>query len=75
MITQERTMEESVSQLDTYMRTYGTQYKYEEYETKTYVDDVLYGLGASLSDGYLFAGGYKQFKKDLLEYLGGNDSE
>lgn len=68
-ITQAHDMKEAVKRLTHYMTTYDGQFGYEDYMTQTYVDDVLYGLGISLSEHYETATGFAEFKADLLEYL------
>lgn len=68
MNKQER-MENAVEYMTEYMRTYPTQYGYKDYSDETYIDDILYGLGASLDGKYRFAQGFDQFKKRLLEHL------
>ena len=59
----------AVAYLSDYMTTYDKQFGYADYSEETYIDDVLYGLGASLSDEYKFAPGFDAFKKKLLAHL------
>lgn len=65
------TMEEVVEKLKVYVDTYENIPGYKEFTDETLIDDVLYGLGAALSDEYKFANGYEKFKKDLIKYLEG----
>lgn len=63
-------MAEAVEYLAHYMDTYNQQTGYEGYETITYLNDVLYGLGVSINkDKYSFAPGFAQFKRDLVEFI------
>lgn len=62
-------MKDAVRYLDNYMHTYDSQHGYENYNLSIYLDDVIYGLGASISDQYRWASGFSQFKKDLMQYL------
>lgn len=66
-------MREAVAKLQAYMNAYTQQAHYEEYTDKTYVDDVLYGLGLSLSGltDYSGPGGYERFKAYLRDHLEG----
>lgn len=66
---QDKTTYGSVEYMRNYMNTYADQPEYENYTTNTYLEDMLYGIGVSLSDKYSFAGGSRRFKSELLEYL------
>lgn len=66
---QER-MRDAVASLQQYMATYDQQTGYLDYSDKTYLDDVLYGLGRSLGAEYEFAGGFAKFKDVLRHHLG-----
>jgi len=68
-IRQDNSMIKAVEKLTLYMTSYDGQEGYEDYMTKTYVDDIVYGLGISLSKEYETATGFAKFKADLLEYL------
>lgn len=59
----------AVAYLTNYMATYDQQFGYADYSEQTYIDDVLYGLGASLGDQYRWAGGFDAFKKRLMAHL------
>lgn len=67
--TRQTRITEAVKYLRDYMNTYDQQREYADYSDRTYIDDVLYGLGVSLSTEYQFAGGYRKFKALLLEHL------
>lgn len=73
MTTRKKRIESAVKYLREYMNTYDQQIGYADYSDRTYIDDVLYGLGVSLSKEYQFAGGYRKFKALLLEHLRCND--
>jgi hypothetical protein len=62
-------MSVTVDKIQNYVRTYKQCVDYENYSKKTYVYDMLYGVGTSLSDDYKFAGGFDQFKNDLIKFL------
>lgn len=55
--------------LQEYWETYTDQEGWHSYSMKTVLDDALYGIGAAISEGYRFAGGFEEFKKELIEYL------
>ena len=42
---------------------------YKEFTMDTYLLDLLYGIGVSISEEYRMANGFYKFKKDLIEYL------
>lgn len=62
-----------VSKFQTYVGTYHRQAYYEDYSDKTYLDDMLYGIGLSLAEGtpidYTGPGGYERFKAVLFDHL------
>ena len=69
MATQGEKMERAVAYMRKFMDTYDQQQGYKDYSDQTYIDDVLYGLGASLSGEYEFAGGFRKFREALREHL------
>ena len=70
-----RSMEEIVAELQKYVGTYHKQHGYENYRDEMYIDDILYGLGKSLSEEYEYANGFQKFRRFLIEYLGGELKE
>jgi len=63
-------MEKAVKHLTNYMATYDKQHGYKEYDTKTYIEDVLYGLAVSLNQKeFSCANGLQKFKQELRQYL------
>lgn len=66
-------MREMVAKFQEYVRTYSDQSHFEEYSDKTFLDDMLYGIGLSMQVGtptdYTGAGGYERFKQKLREHL------
>jgi hypothetical protein len=62
---------ERVKFLQDYVNTYSDQGGYEDYSDKTYIDDMLYGLGLSMAGptDYSGPGGYERFKQYLREHL------
>ena len=71
--TRKTRITEAVKYLQEYMNTYHLQFQYADYSDETYIEDVLYGLGVSLSKEYQFAGGFRKFKKLLREHLASRD--
>lgn len=57
-----------------YVRTYSEQDEYQSYSDKTFLDDMLYGVGTALQIGtatdYSGPGGYERFKEKLRQHLG-----
>lgn len=68
-----KSMRKAVAKLQTYVGTYDQQASFDDYTNKTYVDDVLYGLGLSMQElipaDYSGASGYERFKQFLREHL------
>lgn len=64
-------MRKRVAMLQNYVATYSEQASYDDYSDKTYVDDILYGLGISFiaPADYTGPGGYERFKQYLREHL------
>lgn len=60
-------MRRMVKYLQAYIASYDVQEGYEDYSDITYIDGVLYGLGASF--GYRFGPGFDQWKAKLREHL------
>ena len=73
-VKMDKTMEEAVEILSDYMTTYDKQYGYKDYTPETYINDVLYGLGISMSDNYRNADGFRRFKQDLLKFINNSTS-
>jgi hypothetical protein len=72
-MTRQERIRSAVAYLKEFMATYDQQHGYADYSDETYIDDVLYGLGVSLSGEYQFAGGFRKFKALLLEHLRSSD--
>ena len=70
---EQQRMFDAVDSLQKYMATYDKQPMYLDYREKTFIDDVLYGLGVALSQKYCFAGGFERFKGFLRKHLGQQD--
>jgi hypothetical protein len=72
-VKRRKRMREMVAKFQDYVRTYSGQSHYEDYSDKTFVDDMLYGIGLSMQVGtptdYTGAGGYERFKQALREHL------
>lgn len=73
MPARRKKMRAAVAQLQGYVGTYDTQLHYQDYTDKTYVDDMLYGIGLSMQhlmpSDFSGAGGYERFKQYLREHL------
>lgn len=71
-VSKER-MRATVAKFQDYVATYDKQSEYDSYLDKTFLDDMLYGIGISLQIGtaadYTGAGGYERFKQKLREHL------
>ena len=63
-------MKNAIEHLKEYVGTYENQGGWEEYRPETYIDDILYGLGTSISDKFKFADGFDRFKEILRDHLG-----
>ena len=63
-------MRKALDSLKEYVDTYDQQSDWERYRSETYVNDVLYGLGISISDEFRYADGFDRFKQVLREHLG-----
>lgn len=62
-------MKSVVEHLTKYIVTYKSQPGWEEYSDELFINDILYGLGVSLSDKNQYATGFTKFKKELLTHL------
>jgi hypothetical protein len=66
-------MREMVAKFHKYVGTYSSQWSYADYSDKTFLDDMLYGIGLSMQVGtptdYTGAGGYERFKEALRQHL------
>lgn len=62
-------MQQVVMNLEQYIDTYDEQEGYQEYSDRVYIEDIIYGLGASLSEDNKFTKGFLKFKKELLVHL------
>lgn len=63
------TIVDATERLQKYVRTYDNQVGYEKYRLETYLNDILYGLGASISDDFQFAPGFEKFKDFLVKFI------
>lgn len=59
-------IEKAVEYLKDYINTYENQTGYKDYSDRTFIADILYGLGASLDDEYQNADGFRKFKEEVL---------
>lgn len=64
-------MRNMVARYQKYVAAYSDQPRYEDYMDKTYLDDMLYGLGISIIGAADYGGpeGYERFKQLLREHL------
>lgn len=57
-----------VRQFQEYVSTYSNQNGYTGYSDKTFIEDMIYGIGVAIdSDKYGTAYGYEAFKSHLKE--------
>ena len=66
---QERRIQKAVAYMQGYMSTYTNQTDYQRVSDRVWIDDVLYGLGASLGKEYEFRDGFDKFKDVLRKHL------
>ena len=63
-------MELMVKYLQRYIETYDKQYGYQNYTDRTFINDILYGLGVALNpENHQYANGFDRWKKELIEFL------
>ena len=63
-------IDNAIDYLQKYIDTYKSQQGYKKYTLDTYVDDILYGLGVSISSKhYSFLRGFLLFKAKLQEHM------
>ncbi len=68
---QQKRMKAIVQNFQKYVATYSDQYEYLAYSDKTFIDDMLYGIGLSIDrPNHDFASGYDRWKDKLREHLG-----
>ena len=60
-------IDKAIDYMQTYINTYRNQPYYKDYTEATWIEDMLYGLGVSVSNDYMFADGFHQFKCKLLD--------
>lgn len=64
----QKRMREVVARFQSYVRTYDQQSEYANYADRTYIEDMLYGIGLSIDpEGYRGASGFDLFKTKLLQ--------
>jgi len=62
-------IKQAIKEMEDYVSTYTRQHGYERFSEQTFLDDMLYGIGISISGEYRFAQGFDQFKQRLREHL------
>lgn len=65
LTSKQKHIRDAVAYMQKYMATYSDQDGYMNYREDTYIDDVLYGLGVSISPAFKGASGFREFKKML----------
>jgi isochorismate hydrolase len=69
-IDRKRRMREIVKAHQQYVATYTNQAHYQDYEDRTFINDMLYGIGLALDkDKFFGADGFVRFKEMLRAYL------
>ena len=70
---QQKRMRAIVARFQAYVSTYTDQEGYDKYQDKTFLDDMIYGLGIAIgsetASDYTGPGGYERFKQTLREFL------
>lgn len=71
---QEKRMRAVVAKMQHYVATYSNQAEYASYTDKTFLDDMLYGIGIAMAEhtatDHTGPGGYERFKETLRKHLG-----
>jgi hypothetical protein len=65
-------MKRIVAKMKRYVENYDKQPFYLDYSDDTFIHDMLYGIGISISTKYEYAPGYDKFRKFLSKYVGSN---
>jgi hypothetical protein len=60
-------IEKAIDYLQHYVNTYKSQPCYKDYTEETWIEDILYGLGVSVSNEFMFADGFHKFKCKLIK--------
>jgi hypothetical protein len=59
-----------VEYMQHYMRTYTQQYNYQEYTDKTFIQDILYGLGVAINpQDHRWSDGFDRWKETLMKLM------
>lgn len=70
---QQKRMRAIVAKFQDYVATYTEQAHYDTYQDKTFLDDMLYGIGTAIGSetaaDYTGPGGYERWKQTLREFL------
>lgn len=70
LTTRQKRMQKAISYMQGYMASYSKQTACLDYGDATFIDDVLYGLGAALhGTSCSYASGYEAWKEKLREHL------
>lgn len=73
MTAEQARMKSIVETFQKYVATYSDQKFYMNYEDRTFIADMLYGIGIAVDpQQYSFAGGFDKFKDALRAYLPAN---
>lgn len=71
LTAKQKRMQKAIRFMANYMSTYEQQPCSLDYTDKTFIDDVLYGLGFALGgEEHKYARGYDVWKEKLREHLG-----
>jgi len=69
-VTKQDRMAKIVSDLQKYVTTYSDQPYYNTYSDKTFIEDMLYGIGIAINkEKYQNAEGYRLWKQELIKYM------
>jgi len=64
-----RLMEDIVHYYQNYVETYTDNQTVTEFPDEVFIEDMLYGMGVSMSTDYQFNTGFNKFKEMLLKRL------
>ena len=70
-VSHDQCVKDAIKYLQPYISSYHKQQGYQDYSIETYINDVLYGLGVSISGRYEGAPGFRKFQERLLKQLEG----
>ena len=59
-----------VADFQKYVATYHEQECYQDYSDRTFIDDILYGIGVAIEPkAFKYADGFDKWRAELLKHL------